>query len=293
MKKLFWTLLVAASMMFGCGSDGATGSVRVAIDGEDGAVVGYPNGSGDDVIAFADGWSLTFDHVFVSVLNFRLQASDGDDAMLSTDQVVVDLHSGVASAYEFDGVPARRWDRVSYDIAPVTADTRAVGVDAADKERMVAGGYSMLLEGTATNGGRSIAFSFGIPLTVGNSECIDATDETEGMVVTENGTSEASLTIHLDHLFFDSYATEEPDMRFEAIAAVAEEGMITLPMLADQSITDVRDAEGEPLMDGAEAVTYDPGPLPIEGSTLRDYVFVAASTVGHFQGEGHCEYDLE
>lgn len=293
MKNVAWTLLAAALVVLGCGSDDATGSVRVNIDGEDGALVGYPNGSGEDVIAFSDGWSLTFDHVFVSIRDFRLQAIDGDDAMLSTDQVVVDLHSGVADAYDFDGVPARRWDRVSYRISPVTADTRTIGVDDADKDRMVAGGYSLLLEGTAVNGDRSVAFSFGIPLAVHSSECIDATDETEGMVVTESGTSEASITIHLDHLFFDSYATEEPDMRFEAIAAEAEDGMVTLPMLMAQSITDVRDADGEPIVDGEEAVVYDPGPLAIDGSTLRDYILAASSTVGHFQGEGHCEYEVE
>ncbi len=69
--------------------------------------------------------------------------------------------------------------------------------------------------------------------------------------------------------------------------------MVTFPMLMAQSITDVRDADGEPIVDGEEAVVYDPGPLPIDGTSLRDYILAASSTVGHFQGEGHCEYELE
>lgn len=293
MNKVTWTLLAAVSVVLGCGSDGATGAVRVSVDGEDGALVGYPNGSGDDVIAFADGWSLTFDHVFVSVRDFRLQAADGDDAMVSTDQVVVDLHSGDPLAYEFSDVPARRWDRVSYRVSSVTAETRAIDVDPADMARMVAGNFSFLLEGTATNGTESVEFSLGLPLAIHASECLDGVDETEGLVVQEGAAAQANITIHLDHFFFDSYAVDEPSLRFEAIAAMAVDGRVDFDQLMGQSITDVRDAEGNPLMDGEEAVVYDPGPLPIDGNTLRDYILAAASTSGHFQGEGHCEYEVE
>lgn len=282
-------MMVALMVAFGCGGDGATGAVNVVVDGEDGARLGYPNGSGDEVIEFTDGWSLNFDRVLVAVQEFHLRASDGDDALLDTDPVVVDLSSDVVLAHTFDSVPARRWDHVSYRIVPPTSASRAIDVDAADVQRMIDGGNSLLVEGTATRGEESVEFSFGIPLTVTNLDC-ESGDETLGLVVPEASTAEANLTMHFDHLFFDSYATEEPAIRFDAIAAMAVDGEVTLEMLRGQSMTDVRDADGEPLMDGAEAVVYDPGPLSVGGDTLYDYILAASSTTGHFLGEGHCEY---
>jgi hypothetical protein len=283
--------LMVSLMMLGCGDNGATGSVNVVVDGEDGARLGYPNGSGDEVIEFADEWSLSFDRVLVAVEEFHLRASDGDDALLTTDPVVVDLSSEVVLAHVFDSVPARRWDQVSYRVVPPTTLSRAIGVEPADLQRMVDAGNSLLLEGTATRGTESVAFSFGIPLTVRNQDC-EAGDETAGLIVPEASTAEANLTIHFDHLFFDSYATEEPALRFDAIAAMAVDGGVTFEMLRGQSMTDVRDAAGEPIMDGTDAVVYDPGPLTVGGDTLYDYILAASSTTGHFLGEGHCDYEL-
>ena len=291
MKKMNKIGMMVSLMVVGCGGDGATGSVNLVVDGEDGARLGYPNGSGEDVIAFADGWTVSFDRVLVAVQEFRLAASDGDAALLDTDPVVVDLSTEVVLADTFDSVPARRWDQVSYRIVPPTSASRAIGVESSDLQRMIDGGNSLLLEGTATRGAESVAFSFGIPLTVTNLEC-EGGDETLGLVVPEASTAEANLTIHFDHLFFDSYATEEPALRFDAIAAMAVDGQVTFEMLRGQNMTDVRDADGRPLMDGADAVVYDPGPLTVAGDTLYDYILAASSTTGHFLGEGHCEYEL-
>ena len=60
--------------------------------------------------------------------------------------------------------------------------------------------------------------------------------------------------------------------------------------LAMQSTTDVRDADGEPLLVDGTPLVYDAGDLPLDGPNLRDFVRAAAITVGHFQGEGHCDY---
>jgi hypothetical protein len=89
-------------------------------------------------------------------------------------------------------------------------------------------------------------------------------------------------------LFFDSYADDEAELRFEAMAAVAPQtGPLTLEHLAEQdNLSDPFGSEGEPL-----DFAYDPGssfdPVP---ESLREYVIAAATTTGHWNGEGHCRY---
>ncbi|MEM9731402.1 MAG: hypothetical protein AAF997_22705, partial [Myxococcota bacterium] len=109
------------------------------------------------------------------------------------------------------------------------------------------------------------------------------------------GVVNAEVTVHLDHFFFDTYASDDARLRFEAWAAVAgEDGVITLDDLASQSLSDLRDRNGDPIVDGEGLpVVYDPGPLEIAGSNLRDYTVAAATTTGHFNGEGHCDYITE
>ncbi|MBX3249578.1 MAG: hypothetical protein KF901_20545, partial [Myxococcales bacterium] len=263
------------------------GSVRVSLSGEEAAIEGFPV----DDIAFADGWSIAFDKVLVSVVEVRLEASDGDRATLDVDPVVADLHLGDPVAWTFDAVPARRWDRVAYRYAPPTMSARRVNaVSDADVAAMVSGGHALWIEGVASRGAERVAFAFGFDLDVDNVRCESGVDDTQGLVVREGALTEAELTFHLDHLFFDSYATDDPALRFDAMAAVATDGALSLDDLIAQSITDVRDAEGEPLTDDGVPVVYDPGDLSLAAPNLREFIRAAATTIGHFQGEGHCDY---
>lgn len=149
------------------GNDSAsgTGTVRIAISGEEASREGYPVGSGEDEIAFADGWTLEMRKVLVSFTDFELRSADGDDAAVAADAVVADLHLGEPELWTFEGVPARRWDRVGYRSAPPTEDARAANdVSDADLERMIDGGYSLLVEAVATKGDREIAIEYGFDM---------------------------------------------------------------------------------------------------------------------------------
>ena len=290
--------IAAAAMLWsaGCGGEPGEGTVTVAVDGEQGAREGWPFTADGETIGFVDGWTLTFDAVVASVDDFALRTGDGDDAMLEPDAILVDVHGGIPTAWTFEGVPAKRWDRVSYRYVPPTdASRNANGVDAAIAERMIAEGWTLYLEGLASDGTETVTFAWGLPLPVLNEACVDGVDETDGLVVREGGITEAQITLHLDHLFFDTYATDEADMRFEAVAAMADaDGQVSLDDLADQPLADLVDREGEPLRtDDGMLLVYDPGPLELAEPNLREYVLAAATTTGHFNGEGHCDYVRE
>ncbi|HKU36813.1 MAG TPA: hypothetical protein VJR89_01665, partial [Polyangiales bacterium] len=222
--------------------------------------------------------------------DFSLRSRDGDEAELRAGSVVADLHRGEPTLWSFDDVPARRWDRVGYRYAPPSDSTEKAGdVDDADLETMLQEGYSLYIEARAHKGERTVALAFGFAFEVDMTDCENGADGTDGVVVANNARNLAQITVHLDHLFFDSFAVDDAALRFDAMAAVAPaSGPLTLDDLARQdNLSDVRDAAGKPL-----ELAYDPGsafePVP---RNLADYVTAAATTTGHWNGEGHCSYE--
>lgn len=287
-------VILSLLALAGCDDNAAssgTGKVRVAVSGEQASRDGYPVGSGEDEIAFADGWTLEMRKVLVSLTDFELRGAAGGNARVEAGPVVADLHLDEPELWSFEDVPARRWDRVGYRYAPPTADSEAVNdVSAADIERMIDGGYSLLLEAVAMKDGQEVEIEYGFAMEVAHTHCVNGADGTDGLVVPTNATIDAQITVHLDHLFFDSYATDEADLRFDPMAAMAMDGKVTLEDLAVQdNLSDLVAADGEPL-----DLAYDPGsafdPVPDD---LRAYVTAAATTTGHFNGEGHCDYEIE
>ncbi len=268
-----------------CG--GEVGSLAITVSGEDAAVNGYDEG------AFADGWTMRFDALVVSLSAFDLHGAQGEDALLESDPVLVDLHQGDQVAWSFEGVPARRWEDVRFVIGPATPEARDVGsVDPALRARMIDEGLSVLVIGHAEKDELARDFEFAFALDVAHSRC-HAADGTDGVVVGAGAGNEAQITLHWDHLFFDSLALDDASMRFDAIAAAGDgSAPITLADLSSQRLADLRGLDGGPLVDGDGApIVYVPGSTPLAEPTLRGMIEAVAATVGHLDGEGHCEYE--
>jgi hypothetical protein len=287
-------------LLFGLGglltacADSAAGSgrLKISISGEEASLAGYPVGSGDDEIAFSDGWTLEFEKILISLDAFELESADGDSAGVESGPVIADLHKGMPELWSFDDVPAQRWDRVGYRyVVPSDRSRKANDIDQDALERMIDEGYSFYVEGVAKKGDREIPIEWGFAFELELTRCENGRDGTDGIVVAENKLNEAEVTVHLDHLFFDSFAVDDAELCFDAMAAVApEDGPLTLDDLAKQNnLSAPKDADGE-LLD----LVYDPGstfnPVP---KTLKDFVIGAASTTGHWNGEGHCHYEID
>lgn len=287
-KRLFALTLAWASAA--CAEEvGGIGSLKVSISGEQAALEGYPTRSGEHPIAFADGWSVQFQKILISLTGFELKASSGDDEKLAPEPVIADLHRGKPELWRFENLSAKRWDRVGYKYEPPTANVhKANDVDDADIERMADAGYSLYIEAIAQKGDRKLALQWGFPFALTHTQCVNGLDGTKGYAIAEQRLNEAQITVHLDHLFLDSFATEDAQLRFDAMAAVAPTaGPLLLEDLAKQdNLTDLKASDGKPLELG-----YDPGsafdPVP---KNLEQYVIAAGSTTGHWNGEGHCVY---
>lgn len=281
--------LAFAAMIAGCGAQGASGTVEVAVSGEAPAVEGYPSSTG---LAFADGWSLSLDFVLVSIEGFSL-AHDGTALPLETDAVVIDLHEGlVQELWTLPAIGARRYAQLGYEITPPGDGARTIGV-VTDAQRITMRdeGIALWMHGTARHATHGeVVLDLRIPIRVVLSDCVNGVDGSSGLVVPANGTASAELTLHLDHLFLDSIVAADPPMRFEAFAAAAgSDHVVTLDDLAAQPLADLCGMDGSALtdQDGARLV-YDPGSVPLAVQDLRSFVLHQASTIGHFDGEGHC-----
>ena len=104
------------------------------------------------------------------------------------------------------------------------------------------------------------------------------------MTVTEGGTA-VSITLHGDHLFFDTFPSmaEVIERRAQWLADADTDG--------DDTIT-----TGELMAIDAAALfpsaTYNLAGAPFPIETAFDFVRSQLATQGHFQGEGECPWDV-
>ena len=98
------------------------------------------------------------------------------------------------------------------------------------------------------------------------------------VAVPTSGTASLQVTFHGDHLYYDDLENPEARTRFDAIAAADADG--------DHNVT--LDELGAVQLTSLPMTQYNAGPVP-NVRTLRDFVTYLVSTVGHFNGEGHCQ----
>lgn len=272
MRKLW---LLSAALSAGCG--GGTGSVVFTTWGEEYIEDRIPAAAGAEV-GFVDGWELSYSRFLVVLGEVTLAKKTGEAGPKQTVAKVVDQHKkGPVELLTFASVPAQKWDKVSYAIAPAPSSVEAAGaIEAADVERMKAGGYSVFIEATASKAAASKHLAWGFTTDTLYDECTNH-DFGEGVTVPTGGQEVVQLTIHGDHLWYDDLESPDAKLRFDAIAGADanQDGEVTLDELAAVQLTSL------PL---GQYGTGSAGSV----KTLKDFVTALGRTVGHFRGEGEC-----
>ncbi len=202
--------------------------------------------------AFDDGCSATFD-------TFTVQITEA--ALLDGDGAVVGEAPGGSFALTEPGpqdvgsasVPARFYDTARFRIAPE-------------------GGASIHAVGSVTCGADTVAFDWSF-----------TTDTTyvcapEGLTLASGGTSTTELTVHGDHFFYDGLENADAAVRGQAIvdADADVDGTVTLAELAAVDVAPLGYAVGQ----------YS------DVTDLAAFVTHLTRTLGHVDGEGHCQVDL-
>lgn len=249
---------LALTLLFAC-SEAGEGTLEARIYGEEFIEEGIPA----DV--FNDGWAVAFTR-FVVVVD-GISAHDVADAgRYAFDLTQASGGEGheVTSLVVPSGAQA-----LAYTIAPGGTATGGNASDA-DAAMMSAMGYSVFIEGTATKDAATIAFAWGFDSTTEYSHC-EVVEE-----VPADGSATTVMTIHADHVFYDDLESPEPNVSFDLIAAsdADMDGTVTDAELLARDIS-------------AEA-RYQVGSRDI--SNLWDFMTAQSQTLGHIDGEGHCEF---
>ena len=293
------TFLLGVLSFASCVSEDMAGEGSLALTVSGGAALreGFPYTDGSVTYAFVDGWTLEFDKYIVAVSDVHLdEQDDGAEVARWDGPKVMDLSAegtGAESLTTIDDIPARRLDLGFNFVAPVEIPKRSSASEE-DIEEMIENGWSLLVAGEAVHPDthRTVRFEIGLETAARYYECINGKDETYGIAIEANKTTGAYIYAHAIHLFWDTLASGDEDLRFEAFAAVAgEDGIVTAEELKNQDLTDLKDAEGNRLEDAqGEPVVYnDGGLLAPDNWTLYHFVQYAARASNHFNGTGLCK----
>lgn len=269
------TAVALSAMLLGCGDDAGEGSVSVSVWGEEYIEVGIPAGE------FEDGWSVKYDRFLIALGDVRIDKGGASGRVLEK-LVLFDLtQPGPQRFGVIEGLAEGNWDEFGFSSSPVDDQTELAGsARAADKELMLEGDYNVYVQGTASKGDRRKRFSWGFSEPVRYASCVDVGggQETSGVVVADGAEVEAQLTIHGDHLFYDDLASPEAKLRFDVIASADadDDGDVTLEELAAVRLAELSSDQGP----------YGVGAFDVDD--LRGFVAAATTSLGHFNGEGHC-----
>jgi len=218
----------------------------------------------------ADGYEIVFDEFLIALSGVALVDGNGDAVATVQGQQVFDLSATGPHQVGTTDVLATHYDRVYMTVAPASG---AVAGNASDDQVafMNDGGLSISATGTASLAADSYTFSW------------DFTTDTHyacepDLTIADGGEGATELTMHGDHLFYDDL--EDPD------------AAVTFGVLAAADA----DADGEITRAELEAVDvaltgYGVGQYS-DVQDLWSFVSHLTRTLGHIDGEGHCQVDF-
>lgn len=279
-------LVVGAGLSAGCGEGGGgEGTVRISLRAEQTITEGLSTG-GD--VQNSKDYAVSYSKYIVAVGHIQLGRSRGGEVE-SEDVHVVDLtrvgEQGVEIA-KFDSLRAGEWSEFAFETPAADRDAVALEVDAADAELMREQGWTYWIEGTverpAASGG---PVDFVIQTTVATHFHDCERDGKFGLTVVAGQTATGDITLHGDHLWFNSFPTgTEGSVERRAAwlpqADIDGDGKVSTEDLAKLDATEVFTTELGYSLDG--------GPEEIVIESALDFVRAQLATQGHFRGEGEC-----
>jgi len=267
--------------------DGAAGKLRVVLAAEASISGGLDQGSDSDDTRDYD---VRFSKYLLAVGNVRLgKSSTGSQASLP-EVYVADLQQVGEQGVELGAIEdlqAGQWDEFGYATPPATGSAKAVGgADAADVAKMKANGWTYWIEGKVLRDeaqGGPVSFVIQTEVDTVFSNC--EVDGEPGVSLVAGGPSTVTLTIHGDHLFFNTFPSgSEGSIKrlagwvFQADANA--DGKVTTEELSELDATEVFTSTAGYSLDGK--------PKDLEINTALDFVRAQLATQGHVSGEGEC-----
>jgi len=215
------------------GCASASGSVTAVAYGEEFIEEGIPADSVDD------GWAIHFDRYAVTISAVTIGGSTLED----TETVdLTEPSDGQGQELGTLELPPGDYTDSSFVIQRVE------------------------VEGSGEKDGETKTFSWVFDQAIAYGDCDTTTEVTSGEA------ARFQVTVHADHLFYDSLVSEHPQLLFQPLANA--------------------DADGDGEIEAAELWetdigAYDPGSAG-GIDDLWTFLEAQARTLGHVDGEGHC-----
>ena len=267
-RELKWMLLAMLLVsVFACDDETeeneGEGTLTVTLWGEDFIEEGIP------AEELADSYAVTYTKFLIALSNISAAKGDAAPALTASDMKIWDVSKSGPFTVTSDTVPAGGYTHTAYRISPATDAATPGNADDDDVQFMIDNALSVYVEGTADDGTTAVTFTWGFETDTTYDPCHSTGTLTDG------GTAQIQITIHGDHLLYDSAISENPELRFNdiALADADADGQVTETELEAYDITALSN--------------YVVGSLDIDN--MYDYIAHMTSTLGHIDGEGHCE----
>jgi hypothetical protein len=268
-----------------CGGTGS-GKVEWVLEAEASIPDGLDPGTLEENVM--DGWAIRYTKYLQTVGAFKATTSAGDgEPIESAPALLLDmkaLPAGGQVIATFADVAAVRYDQVEYSSPAVGASVeKGAGVSQADFDMMKAANANLFATGTATKGAKTVNFTFLIPAASHFTNCGPETGD-KGFAVVDGGTTQATATYHGDHFWFNAFpaGTEGTIVRLGEWLNRADAN-------ADGTVTPAElDAGTAAVLFPSPEFNLGGSPVPVTNGT--SFLKAQGVTVGHFQGEGECDF---
>jgi hypothetical protein len=274
MKKLGLVLcLLSTILTLGCDdsedtdTETATGDLTVELWGEAFIETGIP------ATEFADGYAIVFDQFLIALDGITVAKSPGATPVATfAPQRIWDLTQPGPVVVGTAPVTIGAYKSTGYAIRKTTAAATSGNATQADVAFMKQNQYSVYAAGTASKDGQAWSFAYGFSTDTIYESC------NSGGVVSKNVGGSIQLTIHGDHFFYDSAVSESPALRFHDMVLADAGANNDLSILADDLVQ-------YPLL----PLTHYRVPDDSGIDNMWTYLAHMTRTLGHIDGEGHCE----
>jgi len=268
-------------------SEGGAGKLRVVLAAEATITGGLDQGSASDDTRDYD---VRFSKYLIAVGNVKLGKSSAGSQASLPNVYVADLQQVGEQGVELgtiEDLESGQWDEFGYATPRATGSAKAVGgADPADVAEMSANGWTYWIEGKVLRDdsqGGPVSFVIQTAVDTVFSNC--EVDGEPGVSLVAGGSSTATLTIHGDHLFFNTFpsGSEGSIQRLAGWVFQADadaDGKVTTEELSQLDATEVFTSTAGYSLDGK--------PKGLEINTALDFVRAQLSTQGHASGEGEC-----
>lgn len=281
-----------ALLSLSCEGDGTangSGKLRVVLTAEESITDGLEVGTEEEN---SSDYAVTFSKYLVVIGDVSIARSRSSSKHQLSEIALVDLKQLPAEGVvlgEIDDVSAGTWDKVGFRTpAAEPGLKRLAGATEADANVMVEGGFTYWIRGSVERelaAGGPVEFDIRVAADTRFSDC--SYEGEAGLSVVEDGTSNATLTLHGDHIFFNAFPAGGEETIRRLAGYLIEADLNNDKKVDSQELANV---DASDLF--TQARGYSLAGAPIAVLSALDFVRAQLASQGHFRGEGECIFEL-